>query len=66
MRDMVWDAETRTLRLCSDLLAGEPYRVYLYVPDGFTPAEGEKKAENVYCFEYVPETDGEQELKITF
>ena len=66
LRDICWDETERTLSVCSDLIAGENYRLYVFVPDGYETAVCEKLEEHVYCLEYTPEKDGEHRFVIKF
>ena len=66
LREVQWEESTRTLHICSDLLAGEPYRIYVYVPDGYETNACEKLQENVWCLEFTAEKDGEHRFAISF
>lgn len=66
LRDMRWDDATRTLHICSELLAGEPYKIFVYAPDDYETTACTKLQENVYCLEYTPEKDGEHRFVIPF
>ena len=63
---MRWDEVTRTLHICSDLIAGEPYKIFVYAPDGYETTACTKLQENVYCLECTPEKDGEHQFAIPF
>ncbi len=55
----------------AEIVANDTYKVYVYVPSGFTLCEKDKKNavltdENVYCIEYLKGEDGIYEFEIDF
>ena len=67
IEDMVWDEKSCTLSISANLIADAPYRVTLYVPDGFNaPAELKKVQDNVYEYAIIPQKTGLENIKIKF
>ncbi len=67
IEDMVWNENSCELSLDANLIADAPYRVTLYVPDGFNaPAELKKVQNNVYEYAVIPQKTGLENIKIKF
>lgn len=66
LRDVKWDEDSRTLHICSDMIADENYQIYIYVPDGYETAECAKEEDHVFCLNRISKTGGVQDIFIHF
>jgi hypothetical protein len=46
IRSLAWDASKKTLRGSSQAVAGEPYTLWFYVPDGVTVSKAQARSDN--------------------
>src|SRR5271157_5212757 len=46
IRGLAWDPSSKTLRGSSEAVAGEPYALWFYVPDGVTVSQAKATSEN--------------------
>jgi len=72
---LTWDENSKTLAGVSKMVAGDPYEIVLYVPDGYEVSnEGNKKLNrdlkkegmNLWVIQFNPGTTGEVAWSVTF
>lgn len=66
IRDLIWNSEKCEFSLCCELLAGEPYKAFLYVPAGYETVACDQVSDQVYCYACIPTEDGEMKITIPF
>lgn len=69
--DMVWLDTECTLTLSSELVAGDPYTVTLYVPCGYTPLDKEQlkpvsPEDGVFEYSFCPDEGKEYRMEFAF
>jgi hypothetical protein len=68
IREMVWDAQKLELRGVSDVVKGDPYKLYLHVPEGYTAKDGEGAVEDggLFVLTYTAKENGEYRWHAAF
>jgi hypothetical protein len=65
IRSLAWDVSSKTLRGSSQTVDGEPYTLWLYVPDGVTVSQAKATSENHREITVQQQSAGKS-LQITF
>ncbi len=65
LTDVRWNSSARTLTVNADVVKGDPYKISIYVPDGFVPENGTVR-DNVLVISPDTSENGSIEITVKF